>query len=87
MIGIVKPGRLLVLCSRNAGSRVVTEWPRSARARQKRPSNRAAYLLCQEDQSPSPRLPVHDWPCSPRTAQNNASTGSRTERSTGDRGG
>jgi hypothetical protein len=45
MIRFVKPERLLVLCSRNAGSRAVTDWPRDARARQKRPSNRAAFSL------------------------------------------
>ena len=45
MMRFVKPERLLVLCSRNAGSRAVPDWPRVARARQKRPSNRSAFSL------------------------------------------
>jgi hypothetical protein len=56
MIRFVKPGRVLVLCSRNARPRAVTDWPLSAPAPQRRESR--CLSLGQEGQSPALRLPV-----------------------------
>jgi hypothetical protein len=85
MIRFVKRERLLVLCSRNAGSRAVTDWPRDARERQKRRVESRSLLARPRVSHPRSDCPLGASLGRPRTAQNDVpsvqSTGVQNRRS------